>query len=146
MPASNGEKTAIVLKCSDPRLEGAAPRLNDRIKEMLGVEFLIPITHPGVVGIHRAKGFGTPMHLRREGVLHALGIHIELHKPKAIVVVSHHDCLGCPGDPEEQEQHALVAAGWWGDTVRNRFGFTGTVHPAVFELHPNPGWDVKFLD
>lgn len=150
---------AVVMGCSDPRLAAAAAAMNLQIMEKLGVAGIIPFTSPGVVGLYSDRSvLNLPLRLadfrqrrsfvmddcRRIALEEGIVRHLKIHNPTDLVVTSHHDCKGHPGDDDQQERDAIVAAEVLGKRMQQR-GFLGPVHAAMQKLYPNPGWKIKFL-
>ncbi|MBI2612997.1 hypothetical protein HYW59_04315 [Candidatus Kaiserbacteria bacterium] len=151
--------TAVVISCSDPRLADAADAINAQFKKELGVERIIPLHRPGVVGlfsdssaVHRpssldslASANTTMEDVRRFALEEEIAMHLLFHRPDVLAIVAHHDCLGHPGNDEHQERSAIIAA----SVLRRRMGrycFSGRIRSATLEECPNPGWRVKMLD
>ena len=138
--------TAIVIGCSDPRLADVASVINEQFKRMLGVEWIVPLPRPGVVGLYTGRTTSRSIEMRREALELEICIHLRAHQPRAVVIASHHDCLGHAGSDEEQELDARIAARGLESRLKRHLGFRGLVQAAIIERHPNPGWAVKMLD
>lgn len=145
MAEGNRQLTAVVLRCSDPRLEDAAASINQQLKLSLGVGAIIPLTSPGVVGLYARRPDSDDDILLRDALEVKIKRHMGIHWPSVVAIAAHHDCIGCPGNDAEQEQYALAAAESLRRSLRQRIDFVGDVRAVMLELHPNPGWKVKML-
>lgn len=88
-----------VINCMDGRTQ--LP-LNQWMRKEFGVDYVDTITEPGPNGI-LARGEDTIV----ESIRKRVGISVNGHGSRIIVLVGHHDCAGNPGPRDMQEEHVM---------------------------------------
>ena len=88
-----------VINCMDGRTQ--LP-LNEWMKKEFSLDYVDTITEPGPNGI-LARGEDTLV----ESIKKRVGISVNGHGSRIIVLVGHHDCAGNPGPKDMQDEQVL---------------------------------------
>ncbi len=119
---------ATVINCMDGRTQ--LP-LNEWARREFGVDHVDTITEPGPNGILAGKD-----RVLTESIRKRVGISVNGHGSKVIVLVGHHDCAGNPGPRGMQNDHTMK-----GISIIEKWGFDAR----MVGVYVGEDWKVEII-
>jgi hypothetical protein len=105
------EKVAIVGLCSDPRFNIIPGPRVEQMRAVLGVDWVVFLTKPGIVRIYQHGQDGDKEIATHRTVWESdLLIHVVKHHPCVVGIASHEECGAYHGNNAMQCKAAIIAA------------------------------------